>query len=342
MRSDSGGRLIVVTSNCQLGGLHAALSAMLPDDRVVAVPYLGVEPPELVDLLPGADVWVSSMHPSAARPVLERLGSRAELVSIPLLLFTGFHPDIVHLTMADGTEVESAVGGYSSAIVAWGWLNGWGIDEIVGRFDLPTFEGLGYLSAWEGGVRLARYVFDEAGCDFEGWFLPLVARDRVFMLTDNHPTIEALIQLGRVVARRIGAASDLVDYPWELVIPDGLLATSTVWPVYPFVASSLDRPGAFVWRPLRQLRPGQLQRRQTGPVGAGPDPGRRLRAGRGVSFGPDRRRPRWLTLSWCRTSLTIPTGRSATTNAGTEPSPGLPPAGWTPWCPLVSVSGPTT
>lgn len=248
MRSDSGGRLIVVTSNCQLGGLHAALSAMLPDDRVVAVPYLGVEPPELVDLLPGADVWVSSMHPSAARPVLERLGSRAELVSIPLLLFTGFHPDIVHLTMADGTEVESAVGGYSSAIVAWGWLNGWGIDEIVGRFDLPTFEGLGYLSAWEGGVRLARYVFDEAGCDFEGWFLPLVARDRVFMLTDNHPTIEALIQLGRVVARRIGAASDLVDYPWELVIPDGLLATSTVWPVYPFVASSLDRPGAFVWR----------------------------------------------------------------------------------------------
>ena len=241
-------RRIVVTSNCHRGGLHAALSAMLPDDEVIAVPYLGVEPPELVDLLPGAQVWVSSMHPSEARPVLDRLGSPAQLVSIPLLLFTGFHPDIVHLADPAGGEVESAVGGYSSAVVGWGWRQGWDAERIIDRFTPATFAALGYLSAWEGGVRLARYVFDEAVCDFEGWFLPLVARNRVFMLTDNHPTIEALIQLGRVVARRIGAASDLVDYPWELVIPDGLLATSTVWPVYPFVASSLDRPGAFVWR----------------------------------------------------------------------------------------------
>ena len=46
----------------------------------------------------------------------------------------------------------------------------------------------------------------------------------------------------------MGADPGLVAYPWELVIPDGLLATSTVWPVYPHLADALDLPGAFVWR----------------------------------------------------------------------------------------------
>jgi Polysaccharide biosynthesis enzyme WcbI len=242
------GRRIVVMSNCQLGGLHAALSAMLPDDDVIAVPYHGVEPPELATLLPDADVWVSSYHPTEARPILERLGSRAQLVSVPLLLFTGFHPDIVHVMLPDGRELESAAGGYSSAIVAWGWMHGLDEREILDRFNPATFDALGYTAAWEGGVRLARYVFDEADADFDDWFLPLVARGGMFMLTDNHPRIDALVQLARQVARRLGARPELVAYPWETVVPDGLLATSTVWPLYPHLADRLDHAGAYVWR----------------------------------------------------------------------------------------------
>lgn len=242
------GRRIVVMSNCQLGGLHAALSAMLPDDEVIAVPYHGVEPPELASLLPDADAWVSSFHPSEARPILDRFGSRAELISVPLLLFTGFQPDIVHLMLPDGREVESAAGGYSSAIVAWGWMNGLSEAEVLARFDAETFVALGYTSAWAGAVRLARYVFDEANADFDAWFLPLVARGDMFMLTDNHPRIDALVQLARQVARRLGAPPSLVDFRWETVIPDGLLATSTVWPLYPGIADHLDQPGAYVWR----------------------------------------------------------------------------------------------
>lgn len=248
MTSAPAGRRIVVMSNCQLGGLHAALSAMLPDDQVLAVPYHGVEPPELATLLPDADVWVSSYHPTEARPILDRLGSRAELVSVPLLLFTGFHPDIVHLMLPDGRELDSAVGGYSSAIVAWGWMNGLSESDILARFEPHTLAALGYTDAWEGGVRLARYVFDEAGADFDAWFLPLVARGGMFMLTDNHPRIDALVQLARQVALRLGATRQRVDYRWETVIPDGLLATSTVWPIYPHLADHLDQPGAYAWR----------------------------------------------------------------------------------------------
>lgn len=243
------GRRIVVTSNCQLGGLHAALSAMLPDDEVLAVPYHGFEPPELASLLPEADVWVSSYHPTEARSILDRYGSPAELISVPLLLFTGFHPDIVHVILPDGRELESAAGGYSSAIVAWGWMHGLTEQEILARFSPETFAALGYTTtAWAGGVRLARYVFDEANADFDAWFLPLLARGGMFMLTDNHPRLDALVQLARPVARRLGAPADRVAYPWETVVPDGLLATSTVWPLYPHVADHLDQPGAYAWR----------------------------------------------------------------------------------------------
>src|SRR5699024_7909670 len=40
----------------------------------------------------------------------------------------------------------------------------------------------------------------------------------------------------------------LVDYDWTQVIPDGLLATAPVWPIYPGIAENLDLPGAYVWR----------------------------------------------------------------------------------------------
>ncbi len=241
-------RRIVVTSNCQLGGLFAALSAMLPEDDLVAIPDLGGDPAELLSALPTADVWVSSMAPQRARELLTESGATAELISIPLILFTGFHPDIVHPTTVGGIELASAVGGYSSAVVVWGWLNGWSVDQTVASFNPSVLTRLGYMSAWDGGVRLARYVFEQANCDFDGWFLPLVAAGRTFMLTDNHPTVEALIQLARVVAVRLEADHELVSYRWETVIPDGLLSTSAVWPVYPPIGACLDLPGAYVWR----------------------------------------------------------------------------------------------
>ena len=68
------------------------------------------------------------------------------------------------------------------------------------------------------------------------------------MLTDNHPRVDALIHLARLAAGRLGADPERVAFPWEQVVPDGLLATSEVWPVYPVVAAPLGLDGGFVWR----------------------------------------------------------------------------------------------
>ncbi len=241
------GRRIVIMSNCQTGGLYAALGGMLPDDEHLPIAWLGTEPEGLRDLLSIADVFVSSLSRAESEALLAASNSRARLIPVPVIWFPGFHPDLLHVPLGDGTELHSVVGPYNSAITLWGWRNGWSADQIIEAFNPTTFAGLGYTSAWAGQVELLRGTVEAAEMDFASWFLPLV-RGSAFMLTDNHPRLDALVQMARHVALQLGADPELVRFGWEQVIPDGLLATSAVWALYPGVAEHLGLPGAYVWR----------------------------------------------------------------------------------------------
>jgi hypothetical protein len=168
-------------------------------------------------------------------------------VTVPVVWFPGFHPDVLHVAHPAGGELESAVGPYNSAIVVWGWLHGLDADQILARFRPEVFTALGYTGWFAGHVDKLRGSFDGTDVDFGGWYLPL-ARRGPFMLTDNHPRLDALVQMARPVALRLGADPQLVASQWEQVLVDGLQATSVVWPVYPGVADSLGLPGAYVWR----------------------------------------------------------------------------------------------
>lgn len=259
-------RQIVVMSNCQTGGLHASLAAMLPDDVITPIAWLGTEPEYLRAVLGFADVWVSSLPRAQSEALAAEVGCRAEIIPIPTIWFPGFHPDLIHVPLPGGGELESAIGPYHSAIVVWGWQHGWSVEEILGHFTVATFDALGYLHAWGTAVGQVRTIVEEAEMDFATWFLPLVGRGP-FMLTDNHPRVDALIQLARPIAAHLGADPGLVRFGWEQVLTDGLQTTSVVWPVYPGVAEALGFPGAFVWRAvdgsllgLREFVEGSLAR----------------------------------------------------------------------------------
>ena len=241
------GRRIVIMSNCQTGGLYAALGGMLPDDEHLPIAWLGTEPEGLRDLLSIADVFVSSLPRAESEALLAAAGSRARLIPVPVIWFPGFHPDIIHVPSPEGGELASAVGPYNSMITLWGWRNGWSAEAIIEAFTPATFAGLGYPAHWTGMVNNLRTVFETAEMDFASWFLPL-ARGSAFMLTDNHPRLDALVQMARLVALDLGADPALVRYRWEQAIADGLLATSVVWPIYPGIAEGLGLPGAYVWR----------------------------------------------------------------------------------------------
>ena len=241
------GRQIVVMSNCQTGGLRATLAAMLPDDTVHSTMWLGHEPDDLADLLPDADVLVTTATRDEVADLLARHRSAAQAFVVPSLYFRAFHPDLSQFLLHGGGELQAVAGPYHSNIVVWGWLHGMAIDEILALFTADRFARLGYLERWGGEVALLRARFEPTDIDFASWYLPL-ARRGAFMLTNNHPRFDALVQMARPIATSLGADPALVAYPWEQVVPDGLLATSVVWPIYPGVGPSLDLPGAYVWR----------------------------------------------------------------------------------------------
>lgn len=241
------GRRVVVVNNCQLGGVYASLAGMLPDDTIVPVMWWGTEAPELREHLPTADVLVSCMPREDSQAIIDDLGVDVELVTMPLIWFPGFHPDLTHVRLPGGGELASAAGAYNSSIVVWGRAQGFDTGRIVESFTPATFAALGYGERWAASVEACRRQFAATDLDFGEWFLPTV-RTGPFMLTDNHPRFDALVQLARPVARRLGADPELVRFGWENVIPDGLLSTSVVWPVYPGVAEGLSVPGGYVWR----------------------------------------------------------------------------------------------
>ena len=240
-------RKIVVMSNCQTGGLHAALAAMLPEDLVTSLPWLGTEPPGLRAELAEAAVWVCSIPREQAEAIAVEAGVSPRIIVVPTIWFPAFHPDQTPILWRRGGEVEGALGPYHSKICVWGWTHGFDVDAVLGCFTPEVFAGLGYFEAWSHATVALRAIFEPTDIDFASWFLPL-GRRGAFMLTNNHPRLDALVQLARLVAEQLGAAPELVRYGWEQVLPDGLLASSVVWPLYPSVADVLDLPGAYVWR----------------------------------------------------------------------------------------------
>lgn len=241
------GRQIVVMSNCQTGALHAALAGMLPDDTIRSTMWLGHEPADLAALLPDADVLVTSAFRDEAAALVAKHRSSAEVIVVPSLYFPAMHPDLSQFLLHGGGELTGVAGPYHSKLVVWGWVHGCSPDQILAWFTPETFGRLGYLDGWAAAVAVLRSLFEPTDLDFASWYLPLVPQG-AFMLTNNHPRLDALVQLARPIAERLGADPALVAYRWEQVLVDGLLATSVVWPIYPGVGPSMDLPGGYVWR----------------------------------------------------------------------------------------------
>lgn len=244
-------RRIVVSGNCQIGALSATLAAMLPDDVVEPVAYFPEDPATEAlnrEALRGADVWVNNISRPLHDQIIGDVPRPETVLYVPNWRFFGFHPDILHVSFTDGGTLQTgAAGPYNSAIVLAGWKLGLDEDQIVARFTRETCAALGYSSFWgQALVELKRRV-DLSDFDWGEVYLP-IARGTAFMLTDNHPRLDVMVHLARLVGGRIGADPEAIQFPWEQVVPDGLLATSEVWPVYPGVAEPLGLRGGHVWR----------------------------------------------------------------------------------------------
>jgi hypothetical protein len=248
---------IVVSSNCQTSGITIALRMLLPDATVEPFPYAGLnadQHQQLITQLAESDVWVVTAPPSFVSQTLEAAqAQRLRIVTLPELYFDAFHPDLVYAWSPNETTVNSPAGPYNSAIALWAWRRRLSADQTIALFTPEVFSCLGYTERWSLSADRLKLDFSEHGYDYREFLLPL-QRKGVFMHTVNHPTVAALAQMSRLAANRIGMPQRLLAEPIENFMTDGLMAASSVWPVYPTIANALGMEGSWTWKlPTQQV-----------------------------------------------------------------------------------------
>ena len=131
--------------------------------------------------------------------------------------------------MREGVPVEGPLGSYHSALATAAWFEGLPESRAAGLFNAYAYAKLGYFDAFEAG---ASYLKSAAMVDYDltGW----TRRDRVFMHTINHPSIELSAEIARQALDRLG-----LHRLAAIGLPRDPLAEGVIWPLYPEIAERL-------------------------------------------------------------------------------------------------------
>ncbi len=238
---------VIVSDNCQTGGIVATLQNIFPEHNICAAPIpsfasLKDEEAFVRETLASADLWITSdrfdlteNHKGSVAKTMPRV------VKIPMIVFGAFHPDLVYVKNRQTNTLTKEH--YNSKICAWAYKNGLSTDEACRLFNAEVFRKLGYFSLWTSEVESLSKRFAATDINFGDFFLN-VKRRGVFMHSRNHPNIEAISRLGKLLAISLGAPASVLHKPMH--IPDGLSGAS--WPLYPEIAMSFSLDGgAYEW-----------------------------------------------------------------------------------------------
>jgi len=236
-------RKIIVSSNCQTGGIAASLQVIFPDNVVAPEPLPTFPNAEaelgFIEKLRDADVWVSI----GGYDLLEKYGiaNQVRLVRIPIIRFSGFHPDLVYAKRI--STGKFVVPHYNSAIAIWAYKRKLDACDAEKLFNRRTFAELGYLDSWGPGINQLKQRFKDSDLEFSEFILPM-RREGLFMYSLNHPKAIALVRLAKLVARKMGAEAEVLDR--SIDINDGL--NEVIWPVYPEIGDSLSLHSTYKWK----------------------------------------------------------------------------------------------
>ncbi|MFF8799849.1 MULTISPECIES: WcbI family polysaccharide biosynthesis putative acetyltransferase [unclassified Methylobacterium] len=243
-RQPAGRPRIAVIGNCQATGVAQSLRLLLPAAEVETILLAGAgrrfgTVDRLAPHLQEHDFVFSHFFPVGflAGGNVHALAARVPALRLfPTILFSGFHPDLVHVgdeaSLRLSRLVPSPIGAYHSAIALQAFRRGLSVDAALRMFDGPVFERLGYFDHWEASaaylLRTARDVGFGLEREFARW-----SRGGIFMHVINHPRLTVLADIARRLAREAGC--DPLDIPVEAYAPDAL-AAEPVWPVLPAIA----------------------------------------------------------------------------------------------------------
>ena len=241
-------RRVIVSSNCQTAGIAAALQVIFPRDEFIPIPLPSfascADEEAFVRKLRQCNLWISIG--SYDLPRKHGLDDRGWLIRIPRIRFSAFHPDLVYARRNSTKELVTPH--YNSAIAIWAYRRRISVADAKRLFNIESFAGLGYLNSWEPSVASLKVIFQDTDIDFSEFFLG-IRREGLFMYSRNHPKILTLTWLAKLIARRMGADSDVVER--SIDVNDGL--NDIIWPIYPGVGDEFGLPSRYDWK----VGPGQ-------------------------------------------------------------------------------------
>lgn len=185
-------KTIVVSCGCQSFGIAAALSVIFPQSAVMACPLPSVfedahQERVFAQQLSDKDIWISSSHTWLP----EKYGSEfpatsLQILRLPLLGFSAFHPDICYAVKQSTGELTDHH--YNSAICLWAYRNRILPEDARRLYNAKVYRDLGYFDLWNANVVALREAFTHCQLQqyFETFFLH-VQRTGNFMHSGNHP-----------------------------------------------------------------------------------------------------------------------------------------------------------
>jgi hypothetical protein len=236
---------ILVSSNCQTGGIALCLRTLFRSAEIQARPItlrdLGTGREVYRGLLSSTDVWVTIGQEAIASDF-----PRLIVKKIPTIRFSAFQPDQVR-AHSGTTErrIRCLDSNDHSAIVLWSWRRGLTVQEAQKLFNRDVFQALGYLKRWDMDEAALRESFVACGLDFSRVWNKIKRRG-IFMHADTHPKLLLLAEIAKQIAIQLGAGDSIYDEPIHEFLPDAL--SIEVWPVYPPIANHFGLEGMYRWR----------------------------------------------------------------------------------------------
>lgn len=236
----------ILLSNCQSLGLARAITAV---SRSVQCDSCDVweMPARLADdpdyfrrydfalILPEARAWPGF----PADDMLPRS------VDLPSFIFGGYHPDCCYVR-ADGKLItEGLIGPYQSMIVLAAYKEGLEVADTARFFADGVYRQAGYYRLWDAQREALVAQYADHGFDIRAVFRT-ASRGKAMMHSPDHPTIDVLLDIARILLDRF-------DRPNHAVVPppiDNLAVTS--WPIYPEIGEWFGVPGAYLFRPRNE------------------------------------------------------------------------------------------
>lgn len=231
----------LVIFNCQAMGLANCLNLLSDQIRVEYLDPTMVSESRDVILARLDNYERVIIAPTVETSCGIEFGHHVNVCRIPAFHFSGYHPDLCHLT-----ELGGPLRGEHSIIAVAAFLCGLDDRQAFSLYRADIYAAMGYLEQWDSARAFLLNRYADAGLDISQFFIEW-SRSGPFTCSPDHPKIQCLRDIAKAVLAQAGMEIMVTG-----LSPHDNTLNAAIYPVYPEIGSSLGVRGSYLFKlPLR-------------------------------------------------------------------------------------------